>query len=100
MFVLANFISATAGLLDGVLYCLELIIIVRVILSWANADPSNALVKTLQTISEPVLKPFRKLMPPWKMNGLDLSPVLAILAIEFMKRFLISTLFDIAQKLK
>jgi YggT family protein len=100
MFVLANFISATAGLLDGVLYCLELIIIVRVILSWANADPSNALVKTLQAISEPVLKPFRKLMPPWKMNGLDLSPVLAILAIEFMKRFLISTLFDIAQKLK
>ena len=100
MFILANLLSATAGVLDWVLVGLEWVIIIWVLLSWANADPYNALVRAIQAISEPFLKPFRKILPPWKLSGVDLSPVFAILTIEFVKRFLVASLWDIASRLK
>lgn len=99
MFVLANLLSAVTYVLDWLLGALEIVIIIRAILSWVNADPYNGLVRAIVAISEPFLRPFRRLLPPWKMNGIDLSPVFAILAIEFIRRFLIPTLWDIVAKL-
>lgn len=100
MFVLANFLFALSNVLDWVFQALEIVIIVRVILSWANADPYNSLVRTVIIISEPLLSPIRRIFPPWKMNGLDISPIFVLLALFFLKMFLVSTLYDIAGKLK
>lgn len=99
MFILANFLSAVTYVLDWLLGVLVIVIVVRAILSWVNADPFNGLVRAIQAISEPFLKPFRSLLPPWRLGGIDLSPVFAILAIEFVRRFLIATLWDIVAKL-
>ena len=99
MFILANFLSAVTYVLDWLLGALVIVIVVRAILSWVNADPYNGLVRAIQAISEPFLKPFRSLLPPWRLGGIDLSPVFAILAIEFVRRFLIATLWDIVAKL-
>jgi YggT family protein len=100
MFILANFLSASANVLDWIFQALEIIIVVRVVLSWANADPYNGLVRTVTIISEPFLIPIRRIFPPWRMKGLDISPVFALLALFFVRMFLVATLYDIVAKLK
>jgi len=84
--------------LDFLFDAMEIVILVRVVLSWANADPYNALLRTVYVISEPFLSPFRKLLPPWKLGGLDISPACALLALFFIRSFLIPTLYDFASK--
>ena len=95
MFVLANFLGALTDLLDWLLGALIIVIIVRAILSWVNADPYNGLVRAIHAISEPFLSPLRRLLPPWRLGGIDFSPLLAILALQFIRSFAISTLRDI-----
>jgi uncharacterized protein YggT (Ycf19 family) len=50
-------------------------------------------------MAEPMLKPFRKILPPWKLNGWDLSPFLAILTLIFLRKFLVTTLMGLASRL-
>lgn len=59
-------------------------IIIQAILSWVNPDPYNPIVGLLNSITTPVLKHFRKLMPD--MSGFDLSPIFAIIAIMFVQQ--------------
>jgi YggT family protein len=98
MFILSHLLSALASVLDVLFDALEIAILVRVVLSWANADAYNPFVRTIFVITEPFLAPFRKLLPPWKLGGLDLSPAFALLALYFIRLFLIPTLFDLAAK--
>jgi YggT family protein len=100
MFVLANLLAAVTRILDLLLNALEIVIFIRVILSWANADPYNGFVKFVHAVSEPFLAPFRKLFPPWKLGGWDFSPVFALLGIYFIRAFLISTLWDLVSRMK
>jgi YggT family protein len=100
MFVLGNLLSATADVLAWLLWALQIVIIVRVVLSWVNADPNNQLVRIVVAIAEPFLKLFRRLLPPWRTGGLDLSPIIAILILFFLSQFLVATLYDIATRLK
>lgn len=58
-------------------------IIVSALLSWVNPDPHNPLVQFLRRITEPVLRPLRALVPPHKI-GIDLSPLIAVLLIQFV----------------
>ena len=100
MFVLADLLSALAEVLDWVIQFLELAVLVRVILSWANADPYNGFVRMVGAVTEPLLRPFRKVLPPWRLNGLDLSPVFALLALFFIRMFLVRVLLDLSQHLR
>ena len=100
MFVLGHLLSAFADIFNSLLYILEIIIIVRVILSWANADPYNGFVRLVIAVADPFLAPFRRLLPPWRLGGVDLSPLFALLAIEFVRKFLIPTLFELSSRLR
>ena len=82
-----------------ILGALQVVIVIRVILSWANADPYNGFVRAIGAISEPLLGPFRRLLPPWRLHGWDLSPFLALLTLIFLQKFLVSTLYGIASRL-
>jgi YggT family protein len=99
MFVMGNFLGAIAWLLDLVLWAYMWLIIVRALLSWVNPDPWNPVVQFLTRVTEPVLAPIRRRMPSWRM-GIDLSPLVAILAIYFVQRFLVGTLRDMAWRLR
>lgn len=59
------------------------LVILRVILSWVAPDPRNPVVYLVAQLTEPVMAPLRRLLPP--MGGLDLSPLLVMLGIQFMK---------------
>jgi len=68
------------------------IIIIRAILSWVYPNPFHPLVRTLYYLTEPVLKPLRRIIPPYKLGGIDLSPIFAILLILFIDNFLVATI--------
>ena len=58
-----------------------LLIIIRVVLSWLPVNRWHPLVVLITRITEPFLAPFRRMLPPWRTGGLDLSPFLLILTL-------------------
>ena len=95
MFVLGNFLEALAVILEYVLQILWWLIVIRALLSWVSPDPYNPIVQFIERTTEPVLAPFRRLVPSYRM-GLDISPLLALLFIYFLKIFVIKTLAGLA----
>lgn len=57
------------------------VILASALITWVSPDPRNPIVKILRQITEPVLAPARRLLPPWKTGGLDFSPMIVIFAI-------------------
>ena len=95
MFVLSNFISAVATILDYMLAIANWLIIIRALISWVNPDPYNPIVQFLYKATEPILAPFRRLFPI-RTIGLDISPIFALIFIWFLKLFLVKTLYGVA----
>ena len=98
MFAIGNLIYALATILDYVLIIANWLVIIRALLSWVNPDPYNPIVQFLYKVTEPILAPFRKLLPAYSI-GLDISPIFALIFIWFLRLFLIRTLFGIAMRL-
>ncbi len=67
------------------------LIIIRVVLSWMPVDPYSPLVRLLRELTDPVLEPFRRLIPP--MGGFDFSPIVALFVLEFLEQFLLRMLY-------
>jgi YggT family protein len=67
-------------------------VIIQAILSWVSMDYRHPAVALLRQLTEPVLRPARRLLPP--MGGLDLSPMVVIMALIFF-RLLISDLLNL-----
>ncbi|GIW43995.1 MAG: YggT family protein [Candidatus Binatia bacterium] len=98
MFVIANLIRALAQVLDLLLHLYSIILIVRVIVSWVNADPFNPIVRFLYQATEPVLQRVRRTLPV-TYAGFDLSPLVVLLIIFFLQGFLVSSLYEVARRL-
>ena len=99
MFILGNFLSATAKILEIVLQLYMWIIIIRALLSWVNPDPYNPIVQFLNSITEPVLYRVRQLIPMSGM-GIDFSPIIVILVIIFLQAFLVNSIGMLAMQLQ
>jgi YggT family protein len=82
MFELVRFVG---WLLDLYSY----VIIAAALISWVSPDPRNPIVQFLRQVTEPVLAPVRRMLPPWRTGGLDLSPVIVLLAIQFIERVIL-----------
>lgn len=98
MFVLSNFFSAVAFLLDQILNIYMWIVVISALLSWVNPDPYNPIVRFLRKATEPVFYQIRKRLPV-NFGGLDISPVVVILAILFLRQFVVATLYGFARTL-
>jgi YggT family protein len=92
-------ILAMARLIELVLWAYFWVIIARAVISWVNPDPFNPIVRFLYRVTEPVLRPIRRRLPTFQM-GLDLSPMVVILAIYFLQSFLVESLRDLALSLR
>lgn len=99
MFILANFLVAAAQVLDFLLWAYQWILIARVVISWIDADPYNPIVRFIYNLTEPVLEKVRERLPLFA-GGFDLSPLVVWLAIWFIKRFLVQSLYDLAHTLR
>ena len=99
MFIIGNFLSATAQILKITLELYMWVIINRALLSWVNPDPYNPIVQFLNSITEPVLYRVRQLMP-MSGTGIDFSPMIVILAIIFLQSFLVNSIGMLAMRLQ
>jgi YggT family protein len=99
MFVIANLLVAVAQVLDYILWAYLWIIVGRVIVSWVNADRYNPIVRFLYSATEPVLERVRRRLPVYG-TGFDLSPIVVWIAVIFLQRFLIRSIYDLAIALR
>lgn len=63
------------------------LIMIRVILSWVRPDPYSPIVQFIYRATEPILAPFRNLIP---MQGIDLSPIFAIIVLQVVEKLIIT----------
>lgn len=77
--------------LEQVFQLIYIILILRILLTWfPNIDWYKQPFKFLNDFSEPIFTPFRKILPP--IGGLDLSPILAFLALQLAFGVILSIL--------
>jgi YggT family protein len=95
MFVLSNFLFATAVVVKAVLNIYWWIIIASAVLSWVNPDPYNPIVRFLRSATEPVMYRVRRVLP-LAFGGVDFTPIVVLLAITFLQVFLVNTLYQMA----
>jgi YggT family protein len=87
--------SAVRAILETILWILngaQWIIIIAVLISWVSPDPRNPIVRFLWGITEPLFRPFRRLLPPSRTGGIDISPLFVLAIIFFLKVFISSQL--------
>jgi YggT family protein len=78
-------------LVDLVFWALSLAILLRVLFSWINAERHNALVRLVYQVTEPILAPLRRYIPPF--GDLDITPMVALVILELLRRILIALIF-------
>ena len=98
MFVVSNLVLAVAKLVELAVYVYILIIIGRALVSWVSPDPFNPIVRFLYRATEPVLRPIRRRLP--SAMGLDLSPLVVLVALKFVEWFVVESLRDLAISLR
>jgi YggT family protein len=95
-FVLRQVIVAVATILDNLLWLYLWMVIISALLSWVNPDPRNPIVRFLYSVTEPVLYQIRRRLPFVFAGGIDFSPLILMLAIQFVRMVLVPSLFRLA----
>lgn len=88
--------STVITLVSFVFQLYEFLILIRVLLSWVNVNPyrpviDHPLVRVLHQVTDPVLEPLRRIIPPIG-GAIDISPVVALIGLEIVRTILISLL--------
>jgi YggT family protein len=98
VFVIANLIDATAYIINMGLTFLLILVFARAVISWVQASPYNPIVQFLYSTTEPILRPIRRRLPV--TPGIDLSPLVVLVAVIFLQRFLVQSLLQLAARLR
>lgn len=85
--------SFVVSLIDALFGLYSLAIIARVFLSWMRVDPYHPLVRFLYQITEPLLAPLRKHIPPVGM--VDISPMVALFVLWIVQRIVVALLIGL-----
>ena len=90
-----SFVSTFLQILAQTLQIYSFVLIIRVLLTWfPNVDMGNPVLSTVSSITDPYLNAFRGLIPP--LGGLDLSAILAFIALSLMQQLLVSASYAFA----
>ena len=99
MFIIGNFLHAFGYLMNTLVVGFIWIIIISAILSWVNADPYNPIVQVINRLSSIVVSPIRRI-GRFYAGSFDFAPLIAILALIFLQRFLIRSILDLGLRLR
>lgn len=91
MYILGYFFMAVARVLDFVLIFYMWVVIARAVLSWVSPDPYNPIVRFIHNITEPVLYRIRSRIPVF-FGGMDFSPIIVLLAVIFLRTFIVNSI--------
>jgi YggT family protein len=82
------FVGGLMTVVFALLNIVKWLVIIAAVISWLNPDPRNPIVQFLYKTTEPLLRPFRRLLPPRRTGGIDFSPLVLILLIVFIEAVL------------
>jgi len=88
--------SSLAWLFNMLFTIVYFILIARILLSWFGVNPYNELVQIVYRISDPILRPFRRL--PLQVGMIDFSPILAFILLSFLRSLVVGGLRGLAFK--
>jgi YggT family protein len=97
MYVLGYPLLSAVTILDALLLIYTFIIIAHAILSWINPDPRNPLVRILANLTEPLAERIRPYIP--LVGGLDLTPLVLVVAIFFIRSGILPIISQFARDL-
>lgn len=80
-----------AKIIDSLFSFIYLLLVIRILLSWIPHNPYNQIVQFLYTVTDPILKPFRDMIPP--IAGMDISPMIAFMALGIVKNLIFQIFF-------
>jgi|TARA_Y100001960_G_C14471813_1_gene727263 YggT family protein len=83
MYIIGYPLLALVNMTDTLLFLYSIVVFVVCLMSFVNPDPSMPLVKILNKLTQPVFAIFRKYVPA--VNGIDLAPLVVLLAIMFVR---------------
>lgn len=88
--------STVISIISWLFQIYEFLILIRVLLSWINVNPyrptiDHPLVRLLYRITDPVLGPLRRIVPPIG-GAIDITPVVALLLLELLRQVIIRAL--------
>src|SRR5215471_8904175 len=86
------FVVAVLRVIILFLGLIEITVVVAALISWVSPDPRNPIVQILYRMTEPILRPFRRILPPGRTGGIDFSPILVILVIILIRSLLMNWL--------
>jgi len=89
--ILAMLSMSIASVLDASIYVFLGAIIIGIIASWVNPHSYHPVISVARSISEPLLAPARRLIPP--MAGIDFSPMLVFLFLRVSQMLVIAPLY-------
>jgi len=83
------------AIISYLLQAYVIILFARIILSWFPITPGTpmaSVARVLYSLTEPVLAPIRRVLPPLRMGGmgLDLSPIVVLLGLQIISRALLT----------
>ncbi len=90
-------VLSCAELLKLIIYVCMFVIFVQIILSWINPGSYNPITVLLYQLSEPLLRPARRLLPP--THGIDFSPILVFIVLQLSLMLLVRPLADLGRAL-
>ena len=96
MFVLSEVFKALAHLFNTLFNILYFLLIIRVVMSWFAVNPCNEIVQVIYKITDVILAPFRRL--PLRIGMMDFSPILAFLALWFLRDIIVGILVQLAMR--
>ncbi len=67
-----------------------IVLLARVLLSWVQVDPRNPLVNLIHQLTEPLLAPIRRMLPP--SGPLDFSPMVALIVVWVAEQIVLTLL--------
>ncbi len=80
--------SGLCQAVDFLLTAFEVLVAAQWIFSWVGADPQNAIVRTVDALTDPFLDWLRRRLPFLRVQNWDLSPMAAVLIAVFLARVL------------
>jgi len=86
------YLTTIQNIFDLLINAAIAIIFIRILLSYFTVNPWNPFVRFIRSVADPMLRPFRSVMPT--MVGMDFSPLLAIVTLNIIQRIVDTILIE------
>ncbi|PAF50633.1 YggT family protein [Helicobacter sp. 13S00477-4] len=97
--IFSSILSAIATILHTLITLYIWVVIIATLISWVRPDPYNPIVQIFYKLTESVYEKIRKKIP-LIYKGIDFTPLIIIIILQFLDLTLVRILFEYAEKLR